>query len=41
MTNDMFEAVTRFAGLIYFFERFLGLAPQALCWRLLRRLNSP
>jgi len=33
-------AVARFAGSIYFFNRILGLAPQALCCRPLRGLQS-
>ena len=33
------EAVARFAGLLNFGHRYLGLTPQALCFRLLRRLE--
>jgi len=33
------EAVARFAGSIVFVDLFLGLTPQALCFRLLRRLT--
>lgn len=40
MTNDMFEAVARFAGSVYFLDWSLGLTPQALYWRLLRRLEN-
>jgi hypothetical protein len=38
--SEVVCAVARFTGLHLFPEAFLGLAPQALCLRLLRRLRK-
>jgi len=38
-TTEFAGAVARFRGLKSFWKSFLGLTPQALCCRLLRRLR--